>query len=367
MILAVILILVIIIVLLTAYNISIHRNIEEFKNLNQKVTSLNIIQEFMDTLSECTTVDEKINKINTILIERYQIKYSTIVVYNGAEYVVKTSNVDKRHWDTLSSLQSEAIFQDSVQTSIPKYVTVENEEERLPYQKMEFGRAKAAMFFPLYIDNVYIGYWIIEGSKPHEFDNIDTNVLEVVRNNIVSVLRTVSNQGIIENIVRDDKFSGLKTSEYLYGEGRKIIDRYITSTVCMFKITNLEEINENISRKTGNEVITEICEIVKENLSEEYVFVRYMGPKFAIVFSGIETEAAENFLEEIKKQIDRVRVEPVDVEFEDDDDDSEIVAKPKVNMVVTTYYKGTALEGTMKKMEEYLDNANKNENSINCL
>lgn len=363
MILVVILILVIIIVLLTWYNLSIHKKIESFNNLNQKITGLNILQDFMDTLSECTSVSEKINKINEILIERYQIKYSTIVVYDGAEYVVRASNVDKKHWEALSNLQSEEMFQESIQTATPKYVTVENENERLPYQKMEFGRAKSAMFFPLYVENVYIGYWIIEGSRPHEFDNIDTTILEVVRNNIVSVLRTVGNQGIIENIVRDDKYSSLKTAEYLYGEGRKIIDQYTTSTVCLFKITNLEKINEDISRKTGDEIITRVCEIVKTNLSSEYIFVRYMGPKFAIVFSGIEIEAVATFLEEVKKQVEEIEVEPVDVEFEDED----VIATPKINIVITTYYKGTALEGLMKKMEEYLDKASQKESNINYL
>lgn len=364
MILAVIIILVILIIFLTVYNISVHKKIENFQNLNQKVTGLNILQDFMDTISECTTVDEKINKINTILIERYQIKYSTIVVYDGVQYIVKASNVDRKHWDTLSALQSEKIFQDSIQTATPKYVTVESENERLPYQKMEFGRARSAMFFPLYIENVYIGYWIIEGSVPHEFDNIDTTILEVVRNNIVSVLRTVSNQGIIENIVRDDKYSQLKTAEYLYGEGRRIIDQYTTSTVCMFRITNLEEINEEISRKTGDAIITKVCNVVKENLSKEYLFVRYMGPKFGIAFSGIEIEAVANFLEEVKKQIEKIEIEPIDVEFEDAEN---IMAKPKVNMVITTYYKGTALESVMKGMEEYLDKASKNESEINYL
>ena len=364
MILAIILILVILIVLLTVYNMSIHKKIESFQNLNQKVTGLNILQDFMDTISECTTVDEKINKINMILIERYQIKYSTIVVYDGVQYVVKASNVDRKHWDALSSLQSEEIFQDSIQTATPKYVTVESENDRLPYQKMEFGRAKSAMFFPLYIENVYIGYWIIEGSVPHEFDNIDTTILEVVRNNIVSVLRTVLNQGVIENIVRDDKYSQLKTAEYLYGDGRRIIDQYTTSTVCMFKITNLEQINETISRKTGDHIITEVSNVVKLNLSKEYLFVRYMGPKFGIVFSGIEIAAVASFLEEVKKQIEAIEIEPVDVEFEDAED---IMAKPEVNMVITTYYKGTALEGVMKKMEEYLDKADQKESDINYL
>ena len=365
MIIVVILILVAIIVLLMVYNMNIHKKIENFNNLNQKVINLNIVQDFMDTISKASTVEEKINQINNIIIERYQIKYSTIVVYDGTKYVVRASNVDEKHWETLSNLQSEEIFQESIQTSIPKYVTVENENERLPYQKMEFARAKCAMFFPLYIDNVYIGYWLLGGNQPHEFDHIDTTILEVIRNNIVAILRTVENQQIIESIVRDDKYSTLKTAEYLYGDGKKIIDQFTTSTVCMFRITNLEQINEEISRKTGDTVITKVCDLVKSSLSTDYLFVRYMGPKFAIVFSGIEKDSVKSFMEQIKMQVENIEVEPVDVEFEDTEED--IVAKPKINVVMSTYYKGTALEGVLKQLEEYLDKADKKENKISEL
>lgn len=364
MIIAVILILVVIIILLMVYNMSIHKKITNFNNLNQKVTNLNILQDFMDTISKTSSVEEKIEQINNIIIERYQIKYSTIVVYDGTKYIVRASNVDQKHWEALSDLQSEEIFKESIQTSIPKYVTVEAEGERLPYQKMEFARAKCAMFFPLYIDNVYIGYWLLEGNQPHEFDTVDTTMFEVIRNNIVAILKTVQNQKIIESIVRNDKYSTLKTAEYLYGEGRKTIDQYTTSTVCMFRITNLEEINEDISRKTGDTIITKVCEIIKTNLSNEYIFVRYMGPKFVIVFSGIERSAVISFVEQIKQEVEEIEVEPVDVEFEDAED---IVAKPKINVIISTYYKGTALEGVLKKEEEYLDNADKNENKISEL
>ena len=359
-----IIVLVIIIVLLMVYNWSINKKINNFNNLNQKVTNLNILQDFMDTISKTSSVEEKITQINNIIVERYQIKYSTIVVYDGTKYIVKASNVDPKHWDALSDLQSEETFKESIQTSIPKYVTVENENERLPYQKMEFARAKCAMFFPLYIDNVYIGYWLLEGSAPHEFDSIDTTILEVIRNNIVAILRTVENQRIIESIVRDDKYSSLKTAEYLYTEGKRIIDQYTTSAVCMLKIINLEKINQDISRKTGDEVITQVCNTIRANLSSEYIFVRYMGPKFAIVFSGIEKKAVADFMQQIKEQVEKLEIEPVDVEFEDAED---VLAKPKINVIISTYYKGTALEGVLKKEEEYLDNANQNENKISEL
>lgn len=360
---------VIIIILLAAiiaglmmYNMSIHKKIDAFNNINQQITSLNVLQDFMDTLSETSSAEEKLKLINEILIEKYSIKYSTIVVYNGAEFVIKASNVAIKHWDVLRNLQSEPVFKDSIETGIPKYITVDREGEKLPYQKMEFGRAKAAMFFPLYIDNVYIGYWIIEGSMPHEFDNVDTTILEVVKNNIVAVLKTVSNQAIVEEIVRDDQYSELKTAEYLYTEGKKIIDKYTTSTVCLFKITNLVEINEKVSRKTGNDVITQICRTIKQYLSNEYLFVRYMGPKFAIVFSGVEQPAVEEFMKTVKKEI-----EGLEISSATDYHGESTKVSPKINIALATYYKGTALVGVTKKLEEYLDTADPLENNINYL
>ena len=99
MIIGVVVLLIIIIIVLVVYNISIHRKIENFSNINQKITSLNVLQDFMNTISESSSVDEKIKKINDIIIERYEIKYSTIVIFNGAEYLLKASNVDEKHWD----------------------------------------------------------------------------------------------------------------------------------------------------------------------------------------------------------------------------------------------------------------------------
>ncbi len=372
MIIGVAVVLVIIVIILVIYNIKISQKIQKFKNINQKITNLQVVQDFMNTIGETSSVDEKIKKINNILIEKYEIKYSTIVVFNGAEYEIKASNVDQRHWDSLKSLQDVDMFKDSIQTATPKYVTVNSENERLPYQKMEFGRAKSAIFFPLYIDNVYIGYWILESGTPHDFDNVDTTVLEVIKDNIVSVLKTVVHQKTLESIVRTDLFTGLYSEEYLYGEGKKIIDQYTISTICMFKIINIEEINKNYCREMGNQVIKEISRYVKENISEDYVFVRYMGPKFVIAFSGVDTEGVAAFINDIKDHIEQMKISlPEDMAnytTENNEnkniDMSKQVVTPIINVALSSYYKGTGLEEVLKKLEEYLDNADKQESDI---
>ena len=372
MIIGVAVVLVIIVIILVIYNIKISQKIQKFKNINQKITNLQVVQDFMNTIGEASSVDEKIKKINHILIEKYDIKYSTIVVFNGAEYEIKASNVDQRHWESLKSLQDVDMFKDSIQTATPKYVTLNNENERLPYQKMEFGRAKSAIFFPLYIDNVYIGYWIIESGTPHDFDNIDITVLEAIKDNIVSVLKTVVHQKTLESIVRTDLFTGLYSEEYLYGEGKKIIDQYTISTICMFKITNIEEINKNYCRELGNEVIKEISGYVQNSISEDYVFVRYMGPKFVIAFSGVDIEGVAAFVNDIKEHIEQMRIslpEDSDTYTSELPDNrnrelSEQTVTPIINVALSSYYKGTGLEEVLKKLEEYLDNADKSESDI---
>lgn len=212
MVILVIIMLLIAIIVLVVYNVHIQKKIEAFNNLNQRINNLNVLQDFMNVAGNEDTVDDKLAKINEIVIEKYDIKYSTIVVFDGAEYVVKTSNVDKIHYETLSNLHTEEIFQDSVQTATPKYITIDNENEKLPYQKVEMGRAKSAMFFPLYIDNIYLGYWIMESGKMHAFDKLDVTIIEVVKDNIISVLSTISYQNTIENIDRIDKFTGLHSA-----------------------------------------------------------------------------------------------------------------------------------------------------------
>ncbi len=378
MIIVVILALVLAIVILIVLNVNIQKKLDAFKNINQKINNLTVLQDFMSIAGEEETVDQKLRKINEIIIEKYDIKYSTIVVFNGAEYVVKASNVDSRHHETLSNLHTEEIFQDSVATATPKYITIDSETEKLPYQKFEMGRARSAMFFPLYIDNIYIGYWIMESGQMHAFDKTDTTIIEVVKDNIISVLQTTSYQETIENIDRIDKFTGLHSAEYLYGNAKRIFSKYPTSAVCMFRITNIEEINQNINREMGNDIITEISNIIKSKMAAQYVFIRYMGPKFIIVFSGVEEGSVEEFLTSLKDEIENLEL------IQDEEEIQSIriikgkkvrvrelkpkqVASPKLNFVVSTYYKGTGLEQLNKKLEEYIDQAPTEESQINYI
>ena len=338
--------------------------LKQLKNTNQRVISLNVLQDFIEIIGNISTDSkEKMKQINNVLVERYEIKYSTIVMFDGEKYKVEASNVNEKHFKMFEQLHTQEIFAESIRNATPKYITV-NQGEKLPYLEMEFERAKSAIFFPIYADNIYIGYWLIEGNKPHEFDNIDTTVLDVVKNNLVSTEKVVKGLRILENISRFDKNIGLNTYEYLFGTTRKIIDKYPTSIVSLIKITNLNQIEEKVGKKTAEAVLKATVDYIRNCLSPEYIMVKYEEDIMAIVFSGGDEEGVYKFLVALKSSVEKIKVKIVGSVNENYNGQTIV---PRTNMVYTTYYKETALENVINNLREYYDECQISESDVTGL
>lgn len=65
------------------------------------------------------------------------------------------------------------------------------------------------------------------------------------------------------------------------------------------------------------------------------------------------------FVAKIKKEIENIHIERKGKKGE--------IVTPNVNFVLGTYYKGTGLEEVTKKLEEYIDKADRAESEINCI
>ena len=61
------------------------------------------------------------------------------------------------------------------------------------------------------------------------------------------------------------------------------------------------------------------------------------------------------------------KVEALEIETAEDYKGEKTIVSPKINIALARYYKGTALVGVTKRLEEYLDMANPTESNINYL
>ena len=230
---------------------------------------------------------DKMEKLNKVLIEKMDIDYSTIVYYNGLEYITKVTNISDIEIPNMEKdilyIQNLNIFKEAIDKREFKYITVDKQEEELPYLENRKNIIKSVIFYPMTSKGKYIGYWLIESKKVKAFENVDIQILENLKQAIRNTIEVLSYEEAIETMVRDDKFSELKTMEYLQTEGKMLLEQYNKPQIVMFRIDNLEEVNEEFSRNAGNVLITEVTKKIHSITRGDNIFVRYMGPKFIII------------------------------------------------------------------------------------
>ena len=291
-----------IIIFLLGYNVHTNRNLEHVKKAKESFSSILALRDIMSISASSKSSKEKMEELNKVLIEKMDIDYSTIVYYNGLEYITKVTNISDIEISNMENdilyIQNLNIFKEAIDKREFKYITVDKQEEELPYLENRKNIIKSVIFYPMTSKGKYIGYWLIESKKVKAFENVDIQILENLKQAIRNTIEVLSYEEAIETMVRDDKFSELKTMEYLQTEGKMLLEQYNKPQIVMFRIDNLEEVNEEFSRNAGNVLITEVTKKIHSITRGDNIFVRYMGPKFIIILDD-KKDVEENNTDDI--------------------------------------------------------------------
>ena len=401
---------VLIVFVLLTYNMYVNRNLKAVKASKENLNRLQILKKLVNITGNHEKVSSKLSRINEVILKELNIDYSTIVYYNGREYVVKASNVDSETIYQMLGLEKLEIFKESINNRIEKYIVAQSDEDFLPYLDKKKKRAESCVFFPLYNDDMFAGYWIIESKKKFGFDHLDQNILYTVKDSILSIISTLGYEKSLETFVRVDEFTNLNSNEYMLTEGKRRLERHESSVLTMVKVNNILEVNERYSREAGNTLI----KIVGEKLAEkchENIVVRYFGPKFMIAFEGEKAEHIEEKIVSLKNEIENTPLfitkdgkvinvtniesnvknlgytlenlndstinallnsSPEDIKkvleenIENNDlknsitEDEKIKVYPEITVVSCMYYKGTELDMLSKNLEENINSIEEN-------
>ena len=294
-----------IIIFLLGYNVHTNRNLEQAKKSKKSFSRILALRDIMNISASSKSSKEKMEELNKVLIEKMDIDYSTIVYYNGLEYITKVTNILDIEVPNMENdilyIQNLNIFKEAIDKREFKYITVDKQEEELPYLENRKNIIKSVIFYPMTSKGKYIGYWLIESKKVKAFENVDIQILENLKQAIRNTIEVLSYEEAIETMVRDDKFSELKTMEYLQTEGKMLLEQYNKPQIVMFRIDNLEQVNEEFSRNAGNVLITEVTKKIHSITRGDNIFVRYMGPKFIIILDDKKNveESKENNTDDI--------------------------------------------------------------------
>ena len=71
----------------------------------------------------------------------------------------------------------------------------------------------------------------------------------------------------------------------------------------VFDLDHFGKVNKRYGWPTGDKVLVEVCDIVRENMRETDWIGRYGGEEFCVVMPGVDQESAHQVMERILKAV----------------------------------------------------------------
>jgi len=278
------------------------KQLKNFQKLKKNYSAVVVLQKIMEVLGRKIPSNEKLEEINNLLIEENDIMYSTIVSYDGDNHTVQISNVNSVYFEAFKDVIDDSIFKNNALKNIPKYVTMP-QGESLKYPSARERGICSAMFMPLYLNDAYVGYWLMEDRRPNAFDRFEKIQLSILKNNLVLIIENSNYQSTIEKMAVSDRLTGLYNRYYLYSKGRNLINEYPVSTVVIADIDHFKRINDTYGHDIGDKVLVNMVQTTLKSLSKQDIFVRFGGEEFVIMFPGKSPNECKEKIDEIREVI----------------------------------------------------------------
>lgn len=343
MIVIIILLSIAVLTLLVLYYIQTSK-LEYYKTVAQNISTMAVIQKMFEIMGSTISAKEKVESLNEIIIKSFGVKYSTISVYDGNIYEIKSTNVEKTYNDSIANVAEEADFKGNALRNVSKYLTTSH-DKTLTYKSAIERQIRSCMFSPIYYNDIYLGFWMLEDEIENAFDSISKDDLAKLKNNMGVFIESTQNQSIIEMAENTDKLTGFYNNLYLYSHVVSILNSKPNSALIMMCINNIEQINEEFGRDFSDTMIVKVANEIKDMFSADTIKIRYSGKRILIVCPDSDAETMQSMAERLLSHITKI------VEYNNDKKIS-----LNVKFVIHTFRIQNNIEKELQKMVSYIDN-----------
>jgi len=116
-----------------------------------------------------------------------------------------------------------------------------------------------------------------------------------------------------ENISMVDQLTGLYNRHYFYDQAEIAIantKRY-GQALCllMLDLDHFKQVNDLYGHGFGDEVLVKVSHVMKQQIRETDVLVRYGGEEFVVIFTNTSCDNGQVFAERIRAQVEQMKWE----------------------------------------------------------
>jgi diguanylate cyclase (GGDEF)-like protein len=165
------------------------------------------------------------------------------------------------------------------------------------------------------IDDQHKGY-LISYQENDSLKFINRNFLDTIIISILFLLMTIilltlifSNNNKLRFLAHNDQLTGVSNRHHLTAVLKKEFERKqrynSTFSFIIFDIDHFKSINDNYGHDTGDKVLKEMSDLIKNNTRGNDYFGRWGGEEFVIIAVEIDIGSAYKLAEKLRKEIEK--------------------------------------------------------------
>ncbi len=178
-----------------------------------------------------------------------------------------------------------------------------------PYDKIRTFRSRSFIVVPVKIGEEVIA--VVAGDRRFSGESVtrdDLVMVEIIADAAAHTVFSIQTKQKLEELARVDSLTGLYNRRYwfeLAEKEYKKAKRYrMPFSVLMLDIDDFKKINDTFGHQIGDQVLSVLGRIIKENLREVDIPGRYGGEEFVALLPMTEEEAAYKAGERIRKAVE---------------------------------------------------------------
>lgn len=287
---------------------------KNYSIMAKNYSTVTILQEIMVILGAKIQASQKLERINEILINRFDIAYSSIVERTENGNIIKASNVPSDLYEYIANLDKLPEFEESMLQDVPKYIT---RTRTLDYQTADERNIRSVLIFPLFREDEYRGFWVLEDIRNSAFDNVKVQ-LSIIKDNITLVLQNNDYAVSLENKTSALEVANKKLEEMANRDGltgafnksfmHKTLDVVFNgnnrrNSLAIMDIDHFKNYNDKNGHMEGDNLLRSLAQLITDSLRESDMLFRFGGEEFVILFADTGREDAIMVAERIRQKV----------------------------------------------------------------
>lgn len=278
-------------------------------------STVTVLQEIMVILGNKIPAARKLERINDILINRFDIAYSTIVEASNGKNIVKASNISSNFSSQVVDLDKQKVFSEAMNQNVPKHITA---TKVLEYPSADIRDVHSALMFPLYREDEYRGFWLLEDIRGNAFDTGAKVQLSIIKDNITLVIQNNDYAVNLENKTVELEVANKKLEEMANRDGltgafnkafmHKKLDEVFNgnrrqNSIAIMDIDYFKNYNDKNGHMEGDNLLKMLSQLITDSLRDCDMLFRFGGEEFVILFSETSKQDAIMVAQRIRQKV----------------------------------------------------------------